>query len=511
MTISTARMRCILFAVAATATTFSASALAGKANDTLVYASDSEVENIGPYHNNLREGVIIAHLAWDTLVYRDPKTNEYKPQLATSWKWESPTALVLDLRQGVTFHNGDKFSADDVVFTFNYVASPESKVVTRQNTDWIKSAEKLGEYRVRINLKQPFPAALEYLSGPTPIYPAAYFKKVGVEGFSKAPIGTGPYRIVSVAPGQGVSMVKNSAYFKDSPLGQPKIANLKFVVIPDPETRVAQLMTGAIDWIWRVAADQADAMRSMPNITVQSGETMRIGFLTMDSTGSSAANSPFKDVRVRQAVNYAVNRNGLAGSLVRGGSQPVYAACFRAQFGCETKAVVKYEYNPAKAKALLAEAGYPKGFDTEIYAYREREYAEALIGDLHKIGINARLHYMKFAALQTEYRAGKTPMTFQAWGSFSVNDTSAFTGVWFKGGADDVSKDAQVKTWLDTADSSLDAAVRKENYSKALQRISQQALAAPLFSYSTNYAYTSALKFQGYPDELPRFYEASWK
>ena len=92
---------------------------AGKANDTLIYASDSEVENISQYHNNLREGVILAHLIWDTLVYRDPKTNEYKPQLATAWKWESPTALVLDLRQGVQFQNGDKFSAADVVFTFN--------------------------------------------------------------------------------------------------------------------------------------------------------------------------------------------------------------------------------------------------------------------------------------------------------------------------------------------------------------------------------------------------------
>ncbi|EEF24412.1 conserved hypothetical protein, partial [Ricinus communis] len=80
---------------------------ASKANDTLVYASDSEVENISQYHNNLREGVILAHLIWDTLIYRDPKTNEYKPQLATAWKWESPTALVLDLRQGVQFQNGD--------------------------------------------------------------------------------------------------------------------------------------------------------------------------------------------------------------------------------------------------------------------------------------------------------------------------------------------------------------------------------------------------------------------
>ena len=148
---------------------------AGKANDTLTYASDSEVDNVSPYHNNLREGVILAAMAWDTLIYRDTKTGEFKPQLATAWKWDSPTALDVTLRQGVTFHNGDKFSADDVVYTFNEVTGPDAKIATRQNTDWIKNVEKLGEYQVRINLKTPFPAALEYLSGPTPIYPAAYF------------------------------------------------------------------------------------------------------------------------------------------------------------------------------------------------------------------------------------------------------------------------------------------------------------------------------------------------
>ncbi|AKZ62059.1 ABC transporter substrate-binding protein [Herbaspirillum hiltneri N3] len=501
----------LLLAATAAGMAMSAPALANKANDTLVYASDSEVENISQYHNNLREGVILAHLIWDTLIYRDPKSGDYKPQLATAWKWESPTALVLDLRQGVQFQNGDKFSADDVVFTFNYVVSNESKAVTRQNTDWIKSAEKLGDYKVRINLKQAFPAALEYLSGPLPIYPGAYFKKVGLEGFSKAPIGTGPYKTTSVTPGQGVTLVKNDNYFKDSPQGQPKIGNIKFVVIPDPETRSAQLMTGAVDWIWRVPADQAESFKSMPKVTVQSGETMRVGFLTIDAPGSSSPNSPMRDLRVRQAINYAINRKGIADNLVRGGSKPIYTACFRTQFGCDAKVAINYEYNPAKAKELLAAAGFPNGFDTDIYAYREREFAEAIIGDLHKVGIRARLHYMKYAALQVEYRNGKTPLTFQAWGSFSMNDTSAFAGVFFKGGSDDITKDPQVRQWLETADSSTDPAVRKVNYSKALESISKQAFMAPLFSYSTFYAYNSQLKFQGYPDELPRFYEASWK
>ncbi|MCW5260680.1 ABC transporter substrate-binding protein [Verminephrobacter eiseniae] len=488
-----------------------APALAGKANDTLVYASDSEAPNISQYHNNVREGVILAHLIWDTLVWRDPRTGDYKPQLASAWKWESPTALVMDLRQGVQFQNGDPFTAEDVAFTFNYAVSSESRVITRQNVDWIKSVDKLGDYKVRINLKQPFPAALEYLAGPLPIYPGAYFRKVGLEGFAKAPIGTGPYKVVSVTPGKGVSMVRNGNYFKDSPQGQPKIGNIKFVVIPDPETRSAQLMTGAIDWIWRVPADQAESLKSTPGITVQSGETMRVGFLVIDAAGNSSPHSPFKDVRVRQAVNHAINRQGIADNLVRGGSKPVYTACFRTQFGCDDKVVVHYDYNPAKAKELLRAAGYANGFDTDLYAYREREFAEAIVGDLHKVGIRARLHYMKHDAMQVEYRGGKAPMTFYAWGSYSINDTSAFTGVYFKGSSDDIVKDPQLRQWLETADTSTDPAVRKTNYAKALALISRQAYLAPMFSYSTYYAHSSALRFQGYPDELPRFHEASWK
>lgn len=484
---------------------------AGKANDTLVYASDNEVENVSPYHNNMREGVILANMAWDTLIYRDPKTGEFKPQLATAWKWDSPTAINMTLRQGVTFHNGDKFSADDVVYTFNVVTAPEAKVATRQNTGWIKNIEKLGDYQVRINLKTAFPAALDYLAGPTPIYPGAYIKKVGLEGYSKAPIGTGPYKITAIVPGQGVTMVKNPTYFKDSPVGQAHIGTVKFVVIRDPEARLAQLMTGAVDWIWRVPSDQAESLKAMPNIAVLSGETMRVGFMSMNSNGSTPEALPFKDIRVRQAVNHAINRKGLAESLVRGGSQPVFSPCFRTQFGCETDKVLKYAYDPAKALALLAAAGYPKGFDTDLWAYREREYAEAMVGDLRKVGIRARLHFVQYPVLRTEIYSGRAPLTFQAWGSFSINDASAFVGNYFEGGPDDTAKDPQVIALLRTADSTVDKTERKRKYAQALQRIGEQAYMAPMFSYSTNYAFTSDLKFTAQADELPRFVQASWK
>jgi peptide/nickel transport system substrate-binding protein len=486
-------------------------ALAGKSNDTLVYASDSEPENVSPYHNNLREGVIIARHVFDNLIYRDPKTGKYAPQLATSWKWVDTTTLDLTIRNGVNFHNGDPLTADDVVFTLNYVVSPDSKVITKQNVNWIKSAEKIGNDKVRIHLAGPFPAAIEYLAGPIPIYPERYFKKVGLDGFAKAPIGSGPYKVIAVTPGKGVAMEKNTHYWNGSPLGQPSIGKLVFRVIPDAETRLAELMTGGVDWIWRVPKDQATQLKSAPNITVLSAETMRVGFLQFDALGRTPGAVPFKDPRVRQAVSYAIDRKAMIDNLVGGGARIMNSACFIEQLGCTDKGVPRYDYNPAKAKELLKEAGYPNGFKTEIYAYREREYAEAVIGYLRAVGIDAHLNYLKYAAMRDAHRAGKTPITFQTWGSFSVADASAFTGVWFKGDADDSSHDTEIQTLLKEADTSVDTDKRLKTYQQALKLIAEKAYLFPLFSYPANYAFTSDLAFTGESDELPRFYAAHWK
>lgn len=502
-----ALMSAVAIAVGAAGT----DAFANKANDTLVYVSDSEPENVSPYHNNLREGVIIARHVFDNLIYRDPKTGKYEPQLATKWAWANPTTLDLTIRKGVTFHNGDPLTADDVVFTLNYVVSPEAKVVTKQNTDWVKSAEKIGDDQVRIHLVGPFPAAIEYLAGPVPIYPEKYFKSVGLTGFSKAPIGSGPYKVTAVTAGKGVTMEKNTNYWKDSPLGQPSIGKLVFRIIPDAETRMAELMTGGVDWIWRVPVDQAKQLKTAPNVSVLSAETMRVGFLQFDTLGRSEKSTPFKDQRVRQAVAYAIDRKAMLDNLVGGGARIMNSACFIDQFGCTDKGVPTYSYDPAKAKKLLADAGYPNGFTTELVAYREREYAEAVIGYLAAVGIKVNLNYLKYAAMRTLIREGKAPMAFQTWGSFSVADASAFTGVYFKGSADDMTGDKEVGKLLTEADTSVDVDKRLKLYQEALKAIAEKSYLFPLYSYPANYAFSSELSFTAQPDELPRFYAARWK
>ncbi len=159
-------------------------------------------ENLDAYFNNVRIGVIIAHHIWDTLIYRDPKTNEYKPSLATAWSWVDDTTLEFDLRRGVKFHNGEAFDADDVVYTLNFVSDPANKSTTQQNVNWIEKAEKIDQYKVRIHLKKPFPAALEYLAGPVVMYPNEYYAKVGPKGMNEKPVGRGPYKVTEHQPGR---------------------------------------------------------------------------------------------------------------------------------------------------------------------------------------------------------------------------------------------------------------------------------------------------------------------
>ena len=175
---------------------FTLPAHAGKKNDTLGFAYDQTPENVDPYYNNVRIGVIIAANVWDTLIYRDPVTGEYKGQLAKSWKQIDDRTLEFDLREGIKFHNGEEFDADSVVFTLNFVSDPANKARQQTVTGWIEKAEKISKYKVRIISKQPFPAAIDYLATAIAIHPAKYYKEVGPTGMNLKAVVSGPYKVV---------------------------------------------------------------------------------------------------------------------------------------------------------------------------------------------------------------------------------------------------------------------------------------------------------------------------
>ncbi|MCM2293106.1 ABC transporter substrate-binding protein [Allorhizobium sp. BGMRC 0089] len=488
---------------------FSTAAHAGKADDTLHLAFTKELESVDPYFNTAREGVILGSAVWDGLLYRDPKTGAYEGNLATSWKWIDPTTLELKLRKGVKFHNGEPFTADDVVFTFNYIIDPSNGNKSLTNSQWIKSAEKIDDYTVRIHSKGPFPAALEYLAGPLIIEPHTYFKKVGPEGVALKPIGTGPYEVVSVDPGKHFVLKRNPDYFAAV---KPKatIGTIDIRTVPDPNTQMAELFNGDLDMVWGVPSDQADKMAGTGKFQVINAPTMRVGYISLDAIGRTGAKNPMTDLRVRQAINMAINRQGIVDALLKGSSQVINSACAPIQFGCEQQ-VKTYPYDPDKAKALLAEAGYPKGFTTELYAYRDRPIAEAMIGMLADIGITAKLNYLQYSALREKRIKDGVPMAFMTWGSNSVADISAITSAFFRGSGEDDARDPAVEALLEKGDNSVDPDVRKDNYSKALKMIADKAYWVPLWTYGSNYIMAKDVKFAPTPDELIRFYDIGWK
>lgn len=489
---------------------FALPAEAQKRANTIRFAYDQVPENVDPFFNNVRIGVIIAHQVWDNLIYRDPKTNEYKGQLATAWRWVDGKTLELDLRRGVKFHNGAEFSADDVVYTLNYVANPANRSTTQSNVNWIDRVEKIDQYKVRIITKRPFPAAIEYLAGPIVIHPAAYYEQVGPKGMNEKPVGSGPYRVVEHVIGRSITLQRNPDYFRDGPKPQPTIERIVIRFIPDRQTQVAEMLSGGLDFIMNVAPDQAQQMRAVPTLQIVSGATMRIVFLNFNTTDRSPA-PPLRDVRVRRAIAHAIDRRTMATQLVGPGSQVINAICYPSQFGCDDSRAAVYDYDPAKARQLLAEAGFANGFDVEFHAYRERNQSEAMINYLRAIGIRATLRFGQYAAMRDQVRAGRAAMAHQTWGSFSVNDVSAATPVYYKGLDDDISRDPKVIELLERGDTVTDPEQRRAAYREAHAIIADQVYSVPLYNLVTFYAAAKDLEFSAYPDELPRFWEMRWK
>lgn len=495
--------------IAAAALAIATPALAQKSAGAIRFAYDQAPENVDPFFNNVRIGVIIGANVWDTLIYRDPNTNEYKGQLATSWKQIDDKTIEFELRQGVKFHNGEEFDADDVVYTLNFVSKPENKVVTQGNVNWIGAAEKLDKYKVRLTTKEVFPAAIEYLAGPVVIHPNEYYEKVGPKGQNEKPVGSGPYKVSNYVPGKSITLEANKDYFKDSPKSQAKVGKVEIRFIPDRQTQMAEALSGGVDMIMHVPKDQADQLKTVPTLQVVSGETMRIVFMQLNALENSPAPA-LRDERVRKAIIHAIDRESMVKNIVGDGSRVLNTICFPSQFGCTDEGAARYPYDPAKARALLAEAGV-KDLTLDILAYRERNQTEALIGYLQQVGIKTNLRFLQYAAMREQISTNKAMLTHQTWGSFSVNDVSASTPNYFAFRTEDITRDAAVRDLLVKGNNSVAPDVRKEAYKGALKIIADKAYAVPLYSLPVYYVADKNLNFKAYPDELVRFWEMTWK
>jgi peptide/nickel transport system substrate-binding protein len=306
-------------------------------------------------------------------------------------------------------------------------------------------------------------------------------------------------------------MERYDGYYADSPKGKPPIRFIKIHEVPDAATEMAELLGGRADWIWDFSPDQYDSVAKMPNLQAVRAETMRVAYLSIDAAGRTGADNPLTKEKVRQAIAYALDRATMAKQLMQGGSRPLDAPCFPTQFGCDQAVAVHYPYDPAKAKQLLADAGYPNGFDTELVSYLLPQWEGAAQNYLRAVGINAHVTHLQVGAAVQRAIEGKAPLNFGSWGSYSINDVSAILPYFFTGGGNDYAHDPEVAKLVTAGGTTTDPDQRRKFYSDAIKLITERAEWLPMFTYVKTYGFSRQLNFKPYPDELPRFYLSSWK
>ena len=499
-----------LLCAAALACLLSGAALAQKSADTLRIAWRDAVPNLDPYYNQLRVGLVLAHHAWDGLVYRDPETFTLRPLLATAWRAVGDTAIEFDLRRGVTFHDGSPFTADDVVYTVSTILA-DPLIAVPSNYAWLEGAEKIDSHKVRLRLKRIFPAAPEYIAMVLPIWPKATREAMGEDAYAKAPIGAGPYRIARPEGGSRIGLDRYEGYYAESPKGKASIRRISVEEVPDAAAELAALAGGTADWIWNVSAEGLESIGKQANLQVLRSESMRVGYLQIDATGRTGADSPLTKLKVRQAIMHAIDRPGFVRSLVPGGGRALDAPCYPTQFGCDLAAAVRYEFNPDKARGLLAEAGYPAGFETELVTYALPSWGAAVQAQLKAVGITANISQMQAAAAIAQSLEGRSPLQMGSWGSYSINDVSAFLPFFFSGNANDYARDPELQRLIEAGGVSTNPDERRKLYGQAIRRITENAYLLPMHSFVTTYGISRALAFKPHPDELPRFYLANWR
>ncbi len=485
-------------------------AWAQKAEDTLRISWREAIPDLDPYHNRQRTGLVVAHQVWDGLIERDPQTLALRPLLATSWKFVDDTTIEFELRPGVTFHNGDPFTAEDVAYTIAQATGADPDVAVPSNFAWLAGAEVIDPMHVRVKLKQVFPAALEYLALTLPILPKSYRSRVGPAMFSRFPVGTGPYRIAESDPDQ-ILLERYDGYYPDSAKGRALIAHVAIRAVADADAEIADLLAGRADWIWSYQPDRGQEILRNPGLVEMRAESMRLGYLSMDAAGRSAAGNPLTLLKVRQAIEAAIDRTTIARTLVQGGARVPDAPCFPTQFGCDAAAAVHTDYDPAHARALLAEAGFPNGFDTTLVSYVVPQYTNAVAANLAAVGIRVTVRQLPLAEAIDIAARGEAPLFMGSWGSYSINDVSAILPYFFAGGDNDYARVPALQALIEQAGQTTDADRRRAAYGEAIHLITAQALWLPLHTYVTPYAMTRALNFKPTADELPRFYLASWR
>jgi peptide/nickel transport system substrate-binding protein len=482
--------------------------------DGLIVALDGQVQALDPYAHNHKLNAIIDWLVHDQLFFRDPKTLRPIPNLAESLKASDDLTWEIKLRPSIRFHNGEPVDAVAVKFTLDRLLQTDGKLPSRNVFSWVKTIEVVDELTVRLHAGRPVPSVPDVLTR-LHVLPPRYFTEMGEEKFGEAPVGAGPYRLVSRKPGGPLILRANDEYW-GGPKGRPSIRTLTFQTILDPEERFRKLLAGEIHIARGLTVEQASLLNDSGVARVSAKPTPRVVFLQMDGDGR-ASKTPLMDRRVRRAINHALPIDDMVTTVrqnfavrVPGGLTPLY-------FGYDPN-VQPRAFDVLKARALLNEVGYteafevPLNFSPAVVPGAERLSA-SIMESLDKIGIKVKIRrFADVSEFYEQFRQGKLEgMTLLAWGNGASFDADAvYYPLFHSGQPYAYNTSPELDKLLDDGRATIDPEKRKAIYSALQKYILDQAAWVPLYGQYVIEGVNRQLHYEASSDELMHLFLATW-
>jgi peptide/nickel transport system substrate-binding protein len=484
---------------------------------TLVIDTTAEAESLDPALVAQVAGFSVINSMFDNLVERD-YSGKLVPMLAESWSFPDPNTIEFKLRQGVTFHNGEPFNAASVKFSIDRLLDPttSSPLVgawprSLQGTEAAAARAQLVEIvddsTVRFHLPQPDATIFDALAVSAAMLPPTYYSQNSEDFLATHPVGTGPYIFVESVRDDHTTLTRNPNYWGvDTYKGSPLVQTVVFRPVPDPGTRVADLLNGTADMIVDVAPDDLDTLnaRAADGIQVRTGNAAKLQFIEFMP---KQATDPLADRRVRQALNYAVDVDAIVANLFHGLGRRQSSPILEGALGFNTS-VTPYDYNPDLARQLLADAGFPNGFSATMDLSNSDSPAEALavIGQLQQVGVNVQPRTFEIATFNSNWSQDKSgDLRMARWAG--LQDPAVFLNfTTICGGflADQFTCDPEATGLIKQAATTLDQDARAELYSRVAQLLHDD----PMGIYLANSlsVYGVGPRVQGWPGPTGRDY-----
>lgn len=434
---------------------------------TLVVALSSDIITMDPVMHRSRITQTVVRNVFNALVNQDDKLAPV-PELAESWQAVDATTWRFKLRANVKFHNGEPFDADAVKFSIERVLDPAVKSPRASMLSMVDSVTVEDPLTVLIKTKQPSPTLLASLAV-NEIVPPKYVAQVGDADFAKKPIGTGPFTFSEWTPNERVVLKANPDYWG----GRPKIDQLVFRPIPEVSARLAALSAGDVQIAAEVPVDLAKTLTGDTTTAAASGT--RIFFLAMNVT-----KAPFTDVKVRVAVNQAIDRETIVNSLYGGFGRTLNQPAFPEMVGYDS-AYQGYPFDLTAAKSVLSGAGQPVKIDVEE---KDKTLAEAVAGQLNAAGLKATVNVLETQAFDTSVQNGGSQAYLSSWG-VAEGDADVILARHFWSPSRDGAfytgyRNAQLDDLIAQGRSTTDNAVRVGVYRQAIEIVMRDAPWAPI-------------------------------